>query len=103
TMRKTISLFAALLLIVLAGCATFRGIGEDFRSLGKGLQKTFSGNRAEIRDGQQRLRAAGYNPGSIDGLMGRQTRTALRRYQSAHGLDETGEFDKETRTSLGMK
>ena len=41
-MRKTISLLLALVLIVLAGCATFRGIGEDAESLGRGIKKTMN-------------------------------------------------------------
>jgi len=34
-MRKMISLFLALVLITLAGCATFRGMGQDAESLGR--------------------------------------------------------------------
>ena len=31
-----------LLLAVLAGCATMRGLGEDIRALGRGIQKVFA-------------------------------------------------------------
>jgi peptidoglycan hydrolase-like protein with peptidoglycan-binding domain len=40
----------------------------------------------EIRDLQARLEAAGFNPGAIDGVMGRQTRSAVREYAEAQGL-----------------
>jgi peptidoglycan hydrolase-like protein with peptidoglycan-binding domain len=40
----------------------------------------------EIRDLQGRLEAAGFNPGVIDGVMGRQTRSAVREYAEAQGI-----------------
>ncbi|MFQ5656870.1 MAG: entericidin EcnA/B family protein [Candidatus Methylomirabilales bacterium] len=44
-MKKLVSLLALLLLvIVLGGCATVRGMGQDFESLGKGINKTVSGD-----------------------------------------------------------
>jgi peptidoglycan hydrolase-like protein with peptidoglycan-binding domain len=40
----------------------------------------------EIRDLQSRLEAAGFNPGAIDGVIGRQTRSAVREYAEAQGI-----------------
>ncbi|HEY6716362.1 MAG TPA: peptidoglycan-binding domain-containing protein [Reyranella sp.] len=40
----------------------------------------------EIRELQDKLKAAGFNPGAIDGTMGRQTRSAVREYAEARGL-----------------
>jgi peptidoglycan hydrolase-like protein with peptidoglycan-binding domain len=40
----------------------------------------------EIRDLQGRLEAAGFNPGAVDGVMGRQTRSAVREYAEAQGI-----------------
>ncbi len=42
------------------------------------------------------LNNAGYNPGSIDGKMGKQTREAIRAFQKANNLKESGKADKET-------
>ncbi|MFQ5989494.1 MAG: entericidin EcnAB [Candidatus Methylomirabilales bacterium] len=39
-MKKVISLLLALVLILLVGCATFRGMGQDAESLGRGIKKT---------------------------------------------------------------
>jgi len=39
---------------------------------------------------QTMLRAAGYDPGVIDGVLGRGTRAALRAWQKAHGLAADG-------------
>lgn len=41
-MKKRTLLLLALLLIVLGGCATVRGMAEDMENLGKGLKKTIS-------------------------------------------------------------
>ena len=49
-MGKLISLFVALLLVVLAGCATLRGIAEDTENLGKGLKKTISENDSSKKE-----------------------------------------------------
>jgi len=38
----------------------------------------------------------------VDGIMGPQTVTALRRYQAANGLSVTGRVDEATRRSLGV-
>jgi len=41
-MKKRTLLLLAVLLIVLGGCATVRGMAEDIENLGKGLKKTIS-------------------------------------------------------------
>lgn len=46
--------------------------------------------RAERRELQQRLTAAGYNTGGIDGKVGPATRRAIRAYQRAVGLPADG-------------
>jgi peptidoglycan hydrolase-like protein with peptidoglycan-binding domain len=40
----------------------------------------------EIRELQGKLTAAGFNPGAIDGVVGRQTRSAMRNYAQARSL-----------------
>jgi peptidoglycan hydrolase-like protein with peptidoglycan-binding domain len=40
----------------------------------------------EIRELQGKLKAAGFNPGAIDGFVGRQTRSAMRDYAQARSL-----------------
>jgi peptidoglycan hydrolase-like protein with peptidoglycan-binding domain len=53
-----------------------------------------------IKGGQRELKRAGYDPGAIDGKIGPSTRSALQRFQEAHGLRTTGEFDIPTLTKL---
>lgn len=46
--------------------------------------------------------ALGYEPGTVDGLMGRRTRSALRAFQRARGLAPSGRVDDATRAALGL-
>ena len=51
--------------------------------------KTVSGSQ-EIRRAQERLKAAGFDPGPIDGILGPQSKTALEKYRSSHKLTHSG-------------
>ena len=50
---------------------------------------------------QSQLAAQGYYRGAIDGVYGPQTRSALTRYQSSHGLQVTGGLTPATLQALG--
>ncbi|MDO8662827.1 MAG: peptidoglycan-binding domain-containing protein [Candidatus Omnitrophota bacterium] len=49
---------------------------------------------------QLALRNAGFDPGKIDGHMGKQTRDALRAFQKAHNLTANGKANKKTQALL---
>lgn len=53
----------------------------------------------EVADVQKKLKAEGFNV-SVDGIIGNQTRQALRSYQSANNLSATGEINAETMNAL---
>jgi hypothetical protein len=55
-----------------------------------------------ISDVQRRLLDLGYHPGPVDGIMGRNTIDAVRRFQIDHSLQATGGLDKETIEKLGF-
>jgi peptidoglycan hydrolase-like protein with peptidoglycan-binding domain len=57
---------------------------------------------AQISQAQTELQAAGFNPGPVDGHLGPKTRGALRAYQQAHNLRQTGTLDRATRQSLAV-
>jgi hypothetical protein len=59
-------------------------------------------NRARIRQAQRQLQEKGFAPGSVDGVLGPQTRVALQQYQAKYGLPKTGELDEATRKALGI-
>jgi len=56
--------------------------------------------RERIRDVQTLLKDLGYDPGPIDGYMGRRTSKAIQAFQDTHGLKETGAFSEELRDRL---
>ena len=49
----------------------------------------------EVREVQSRLRAFGFNPGPIDGVVGAVTQTAVTGYQQSRDLQQTGLLDRE--------
>lgn len=55
----------------------------------------------EVKDIQQRLKAAGFDPGPIDVKFGAKTAQAVRQFQADRGLDVDGIVGKETWFALG--
>ena len=53
-------------------------------------------SRPSVKQIQTALKNAGFNPGPIDGRMGRQTRAAIRQFQSANNLAVDGKVGKKT-------
>ena len=49
-----------------------------------------SGTRSRVVELQRRLARAGYYNGSVDGVMGPQTRRAIRAYERDHGYADAG-------------
>jgi len=52
--------------------------------------------RPSVKQIQLALRNAGYNPGPIDGRMGKQTRQAIKTFQKANGLTPDGKIGRKT-------
>ena len=80
-------LTALVLLAVLAGAGTVLEAASD----------------PEVEAVQQALVERGYDPGKVDGAMGRRTRGALRAFQRSVELPDTGEIDHATVTALGLE
>lgn len=59
--------------------------------------------RERIRDVQMLLSELGYDPGPVDGYMGRETGAAIRAFQEARDLKGTGAFSEELRDMLFME
>jgi lipoprotein-anchoring transpeptidase ErfK/SrfK len=55
-----------------------------------------------VLDAQVALDRMAISPGSIDGVLGLQTRCAVRAFQTREGLPVTGELDPETRSRLSL-
>ena len=56
----------------------------------------------EIQKAQQKLYELGYKPGPIDGVAGNRFEEALRKFQNAWGLRETGTLNSATSNALGL-
>lgn len=94
-----------------AGCATLKellaGLEDEalLKSAGeppKPAPRAARPRREEIRLVQERLKAAGFDPGPIDGVLGPKTRSALEQYQRSRGLAISGRPDAPTLLSLGI-
>ncbi len=59
-----------------------------------------SKTRFTVREVQTALRNAGFDPGSVDGKMGKKTREAIRAFQRANNLTADGTVGKKTWTVL---
>jgi peptidoglycan hydrolase-like protein with peptidoglycan-binding domain len=59
-------------------------------------------SQEQITRAQEQLKAAGYDPGSVDGVWGPQTEAAVRDFQHQHGLAVSGALDDGTRHALGL-
>jgi peptidoglycan hydrolase-like protein with peptidoglycan-binding domain len=62
-----------------------------------------NGANGQVRLIQIRLKAAGFDPGRVDGIMGPRTKAALQKYQAARGLADSGKPDEKTLKSLGVE
>jgi len=57
-------------------------------------------DKEQIKSFQEALKAKGEDPGPIDGVIGHRTRSALRAFQKANDLKDTGILDDQTAEKL---
>jgi murein L,D-transpeptidase YcbB/YkuD len=67
---------------------------------GTKLQRDAENDAAVVRELQQALTAAGYDPGPADGTYGEQTEAAVVAFQQANGLSVDGRVGPETAAAL---
>jgi peptidoglycan hydrolase-like protein with peptidoglycan-binding domain len=68
-----------------------------------GLMAVTAGADETVRAVQDTLKKEGFYYGDVDGLMGEETRAAIRRYQIRYGLKVSGEMSHETLDQLGLR
>ena len=83
--------------------APFPGLAVPVRGVSPSASLPAPLRRDLIRTVQERLHAAGFPPGTIDGTLGPQTQQALRWFQNAQGLRITGDLDEPTLSALGIR
>ena len=59
-----------------------------------------AGDNSQVSQIQQALNEKGYNVGSVDGQMGPKTKSALKQFQQAQGLQASGKLDQQTLAAL---
>ncbi len=59
-------------------------------------------DRGDIKKVQETLHDKGFYNGPIDGIMGGQTRAAIRQYQNSEDMPATGHLDGKTADKLGV-
>ena len=57
-------------------------------------------DRTNIKDVQSMLKAQGFDPGAIDGIIGRMTRGQIAAFQESMGMPMTGTLDRDTLNAL---
>jgi len=72
-------------------------------SVNAGPEQLSARYREQMSLACEALRSLGYAPGPIGGTIGVETRSALRAFQSHHGLRVTGHATPETLTALGIE
>lgn len=72
----------------------------------KSSSKTTGSKKAtsskEIKKVQSKLNELGYDCGKPDGIMGKNTKAALKKYQKDNGLTVDGVIGKEVKKALGI-
>ncbi len=86
-MKKTCFLIVSLLIICCIGWS-FDAIAAKYNPV--------------VEKAQKRLTELGYNPGPIDGKMGKKTTNAIRNFQRDSHLALTGALNEETIQKLGL-
>ncbi len=70
--------------------------------LGLCLAPRASAENGDTKKVQETLRDKGYYKGPVDGIMGHQTRMAIRQYQESEKLQVNGHLDGDTAAKLGV-
>ena len=66
------------------------------------LKQLIKNQKLNIKFIQEILQATGFDPGGIDGKLGRQTTQAIKDFQTAHGLKADGKVGYRTLNALAQ-
>ena len=91
SMSRTVTaraIFTILMTVLLGLCLVPRAAAHD---------------HGDVKKVQETLHDKGFYKGPVDGIMGHQTRAAIREYQEAENLPITGHLDAKTSEKLGVE
>ena len=72
------------------------------RSSSQSYTASLPGDNSQVSQIQQALNEKGYNVGAVDGQMGPKTKSALKQFQQAQGLQASGKVDQQTLAALSI-
>lgn len=58
-------------------------------------------DRKKVRRVHNALRAKGFAPGPLNGVVGAKTKVAIQKFQDRFGMKASGEIDNQTPFALG--
>lgn len=93
--RRNKIILTAVITIILTFSVTASAFGDSVIYYG-------STDRATIREIQTRLKNWGYYTGSVDGIFGYKTETAVKKFQYKNGLTVDGKVGPRTLEALGL-
>ena len=73
---------------------------EETEDVHEAIQEYRLRSAKRVKQVQRALKQAGFDPGSVDGLIGHRTHTALLKFQRAHGLEPDGVLGVKTWEAL---
>ena len=86
-----------------AGVGGYTGHYEADEIAGNGTSASLPpATSPTVRMAQQALNDRGYDAGTVDGVWGPGTANAVRRFQEAQGLPQSGTLDSQTLSALGV-
>lgn len=98
---KTIKVLRFLVIIMLN--VFLIGLVSNLSGTGSVMTLSKYGSRGdEVRQIQTRLKELGYNPGTIDGIYGKNTQNAVKSFQRDKGLSVDGIAGSQTLKALGI-
>jgi peptidoglycan hydrolase-like protein with peptidoglycan-binding domain len=89
----------ALTALFFYGCNFFADFQKEAKEE-KRILGYVNGFNPRLKDIERALQEGGFNPGSVDGIMDKQTRKAVREFQKANRLQATSFIDAKTKEKL---
>ncbi len=100
-MKKLKKILSQLILIICLSTFITPGVAE-FTNLPIVVTAQAAYNKATIYDVQEALNNAGYDCGTPDGVVGKNTKASIRKYQKDNDLKVTGTVNKTLLKMLGV-
>ena len=104
-MRKLILASASVLALGIGGAGV--SFANDMNNPASGAGYNMPGSQtgaqlsqSEVRQAQQQLRDHGLYHGTIDGIVGPETKHAIQQFQKNNGLNQTATLDRQTTDKL---